>query len=156
MPLLGPTPRPPVAASDPFADQKRALLAQLSADSPSVAEQQFREANARAIQNQAALARGRGPGAVRQAGIQGGQLAQGLQAGASQARAQEMLGRQGLHAQTLQGFSGQELDRERLNFGARMAEFQKILAEPGAFDRLMQMASVAGTVSGIGTGQPKA
>lgn len=83
---------------DPHADQQNALIQMLmqqaQGQGPSVAQQEYRNANQDAMHNQMAMSRGRGAGAMRNAGMEMGQINGGLANGLALARTREMMAAQ--------------------------------------------------------------
>lgn len=129
--------------ANPYGNQQNALIEQLMKQSrgegPSLAGQQYQAANQDALANQVAMSRGRGPGAMRAAGQQMGQMNQGLAAGSAMARTREQLGAMG----QLQGSLS----------AANQADFQRAAANQSmyqnAMSAMMQQGGIGQSLAGL-------
>lgn len=99
---------------------------------PSLADQTYRRAADDQANAQVAMSRGRGPGAMRQASVQAGQIGQGMAAGAAEARTREQLGAAQLGA-------GVEQQRMAL-------DQQRMMANQQAYMQALGMVSQQGGI----------
>lgn len=128
---------------NPYEGQQGALIDMLmnqaSGGGPSLAVQQYQAANQDAMANQMAMSRGRGAGAARNAGVQMGQLGQGLAAGSALARTREQLG-------------AAQMAQSALTAGGQM-DFQRAAANQqmysNALQAMMQQGGIGQSLAGL-------
>lgn len=128
---------------NPYQGDQNALIAQLqqmaSGQGPSLANQQYQQANNDAMSNQLAMSRGRGAGAARNAGVQLGQLGAGLAAGSAQARTREQMG-------AIQGLQGSLTAAGQMDFqraAANQSMYQNAMAQ------MMQQGGIGQSLAGL-------
>jgi hypothetical protein len=127
----------------PYQGDQTALIQQLqqmaSGQGPSLATQQYNEANQDAMSNQLAMGRGRGAGAGRNASIQLGQLGGGLAAGSAMARTREQMGAMN----QLQGSitAGGQMDFQRAAANQQMYQ--------NALSQMMQQGGIGQSLAGL-------
>lgn len=132
--------------ANPYQGGWDALIGQLrqqaSGQGPSLAAQQYQQANQTAMANQLAMARaGRSPGAAYNASNNMNALNQGLSAGVAQARTQEQLGSQQALAGALSGAGNADLQRALANQQAYWSMIQQKNAQPSDFEKVMGVGS---------------
>jgi hypothetical protein len=137
---------PKQIASNPYLDQQNGYLKQLqdqmNGNGPSLAEQDYKRRAAQMLQQQLMMARGRNPGAARQAGGMAGDAQRGIASGAATAGIQEKYAQQAAYAQALQ--NAQQNDFQRSN--ANLQSYWQNMAQPTGFDKLMQLGVAAGGI----------
>ena len=111
---------------------------------PSMAQEQFANANAQALQNQLALSRGRNAGQARQAGVNMANINQNLASGMTQAGIQE---RNQAAQQFMQGTNMQQNNALARN-QQYLAALQLQLAQPTNWDKFMQAVTGGAAVLG--------
>jgi len=116
----------PQLQADPYAKYYNDLIAQLrSNNGPSLAAQQYNQANQQAINNMLMMSHGRGAGAARQAQMGMGQAGQGLAAGSAMAATRERMAQQQQLLAAIQAASGSQFQRDSINLQMRNAALSR-------------------------------
>lgn len=141
--MFGPKPRVEIA-QNPYTGYYNQFLEQLkqqaSGTGPSLAEGQYKANQGEALQQQMMMSRGRNPGASRQAAYAGGQMQQGLNANATNARLAEQMNNQNMYGNILNSASQNDYQRAMANLQAKLSVMQM----PTDWDKLMQAGTALG------------
>lgn len=151
--------------ANPYQDQQNALIQQLMAQSqgrgPSLAVQQYQAANQDAMANQLAMSRGRGAGAARNAGVQMGQMSQGLAGGSALARTREQMAAQQQLQGSLTSAGQMDFQRAKANQAMYQQALQTMMSQGGIGQSLAGLAGqglgayamLRNPMGGMGQGQ---
>lgn len=146
------TKKPPTIGANPYAADWNALITQLRSQAngtgPSLAELEYKRASQTALGQQAALSRGRSPGAARTAATNMSNISLGQAEGVTRARlAEQLQAQQALNA-ALAGASNADFQRAQANQ-------QALLQTPTQFQQLMGIGGqIAGMAGGMMGGAP--
>lgn len=130
--------------ANPYDAQQGALIQQLMDQSngvgPSLAANQFKQANESAMANQFALSRGRGAGAGRNAADQLSSQGLALEGGSAMARLQEQMAARQQLQQSLSSAGQQDFQRAAANQGMYANALQAMMQQGGIGQSLLGLA----------------
>lgn len=147
--MFGPKPRVELQAAQyqPYKNSYDEFLGQLKnqamGNGPSLAENMYRQRQGEGLQQMLSMQAGRNPGMARQAAYAGGQMQQGLNSAATDARLAEQQQAQQMYGGMLNSANQADFQRSATDLQSRLAVMQM----PSDWDKLMNAGVTLGAAA---------